>query len=207
MVQEANDKPTLLRKRNASGEDSLRRRVTTGVVVAVLLTIVLGVLSWRNAEQAARDADWVAHTQEVLTTLEVTVKHMDNVETSGRGFALSGYQPFLQSFQEGKPVLEQNLRDLDRLTGDNSVQLQRLALLQQQINTKIQASDSLINARQQKGTGPTSNQLEQGKRFIDAVHNTVLQMEDEEKQLLVARSNATQAARHLSITVMALGSL
>jgi len=189
-----------------TGEFSLQLRVWAGVVTAIITTTVLGFLSWRDTQKAAQEADWVAHTQEVLTTLEITVKHMDNVETSGRGFALSGYQPFLQSFQEGKTVLEQNLRELDPLVSDNPVQLQRLALLKQQVNAKVQASDWMVNARQQKGAAPDLNQLEQGRRLIDAVHNTVLQMENEEKQLLAAHADATQVARHSSNTVMALGS-
>jgi len=51
--------------------------------VALLLTGALGMLSWHNAQRAAEDADWVAHTHEVSTTLELTLRHLLDVETGG----------------------------------------------------------------------------------------------------------------------------
>ena len=55
---------------NAVGEPEtearLRRLVKGGVAGAVLLTGLLGLLSWRMAVQAAEDADWVAHAHDVL---------------------------------------------------------------------------------------------------------------------------------------------
>jgi len=76
-------------------EAPLRRKVKAGFAVAVLLTGFLGLLSWRVAQQAAEDSDWVAHTHEVITTLEVTLRHLVDVESGGRGFALTGSEPFL----------------------------------------------------------------------------------------------------------------
>ena len=73
---------------NAQNGDSLRRKIVWGFVVAILLTSTLGLLSWRNAQQAAHDADWVAHSHEVLTTLEIIIKHLGDVDTGGRGYAI-----------------------------------------------------------------------------------------------------------------------
>ena len=43
-------------------EARLRRWAKAAIAVAVLLTVLLGFLSWRSAQQAAENADWVAHT-------------------------------------------------------------------------------------------------------------------------------------------------
>jgi hypothetical protein len=51
--------------------------------VAFLLTMLLSSLSWRTSRRAAEDADWVAHTHEVSTALEVTLRHLVDVETGG----------------------------------------------------------------------------------------------------------------------------
>jgi hypothetical protein len=55
----------------------------------LLLTVLLSSLSWRTSQRAAGDADWVAHTHEVSTTLEVTLRHLVDVETGARGFVHS----------------------------------------------------------------------------------------------------------------------
>jgi hypothetical protein len=47
-------------------EGLLRRRVTGGLIVAVLLTVFLSFVSWRSARRGERDAYWVSHTHEML---------------------------------------------------------------------------------------------------------------------------------------------
>ena len=71
-------------------EAPLKRRVTGGFIVAVLLTIVISIASWRSAWLSANDANWVVHTYAVLETLKVTQQHVIEMETSARTFALMG---------------------------------------------------------------------------------------------------------------------
>src|SRR5580692_627250 len=68
----------------------LRRRVTVGFIVAVLLTIFIGVSSWRGARRAEQDAYWVSHTHEVMQTIQRTSRHVIEAGTSARAFALTG---------------------------------------------------------------------------------------------------------------------
>jgi hypothetical protein len=68
-------------------EARLQRRARVAFTAAVFLIGLLGFVSWRTAQQAAEDADWVAHTHEVSTLLEATLRHSVDVETGGRGFA------------------------------------------------------------------------------------------------------------------------
>ena len=70
-------------------EARLRKLVKVGVAGAVLLTGLLGLLSWRMELQAAADADWVAHSHKEYATLELTLRDLVDVETGARGFALS----------------------------------------------------------------------------------------------------------------------
>jgi CHASE3 domain sensor protein len=70
-------------------EGLLRRRVTGGLIAAVLLTAVLGVLSWRAAQWAEQDAYWVSHTSEVMATIERASRDVIEAETSVSAFGLS----------------------------------------------------------------------------------------------------------------------
>ena len=88
-------------------EARLRRRVQAAMAVAVLLIALMGALSWYMLGQSAQDGDWVAHTYNVSRTLEVTLRHLDDVETGARGFALTGEKQFLQPYQLGKYAVEQ----------------------------------------------------------------------------------------------------
>ena len=186
-------------------EKLLRRRVIVGFAVAVLLTVLLSALSWRASQQAAEDAEWVAHTHQVSATLEFTLRHSDDVETGGRGFALTGRKSFLEPFEAGKLAVGQDLQSLRRLTADNRGQQRRLDLLDQQANARIESSSDLVTFRQSSGTIPAIPRLEQDKQLMDAVRSTIEIMEAEENRLLEDRTLRARAARRFNTTAAGLG--
>ena len=188
-------------------EALLRRKVEAGFVVAVLLTSLLGILSWRANRQAAEDADWVAHAQEVSTTLELTLRHLVDVETGGRGFALTGDGLFLESYESGKQAVTRDLERLSILVADNPDQRRRLDLLRQQANARIEASQESVALRQKTGNLPTQAHLLHGKQLMDSTRATVAAMEAEENRLLGQRSQHARSAQRLAVSVITLGSV
>src|ERR1700685_2352652 len=70
-------------------EGPMRRRVNSGFIVAVLLTLFLGFSSWRGAQRAQQDAYWVSHTHEVMETIQRTTRHVIEAGTSARAFVLA----------------------------------------------------------------------------------------------------------------------
>jgi PAS domain S-box-containing protein len=197
----------LNRVEEPEAEWQLRRKVTAGFAVAVLLTGLLGFLSWRASRQSEEDAGWVAHTREVSTTLELMLRHLVDVETGGRGFALTGDEVFLEPSESGKHAVAQDLQKLSTLIASNSEQRRRLDLLGRQANDRIEASEGLVASRQQSGNIADAADLRLGKQLMDATRATVAEMEAEEERLLEERSQSARSAQHLSVFVIALGSV
>ena len=50
----------------------VRRRVSRGLIAAVLLTVFLSFSSWRSARRAEPYAYWVSHTHEVMAMIRGT---------------------------------------------------------------------------------------------------------------------------------------
>jgi CHASE3 domain sensor protein len=161
-------------------EEFLRRKVNAGFAVAVLLTVLLSFLSWRGARQAAGDAAWVAHTQEVMAMLESTLRHSLDVETGGRGFAETGSVPFLEPYDSGRQAVVQDLHSL-RLLLVTPDQEQQLKLLEEQANTQIKYVEQIVATRQSTGKVPAVALFAQGKHVMDAVRMTVDRMEVAER--------------------------
>ena len=90
------------------GEKRLRRKMNTAFALALLLTVLLSSLSWHASQRAGEDADLVAHTQKVSTTLEATLRHLVDVETGARGFVLFGDKQFLEPYETGKYAISQD---------------------------------------------------------------------------------------------------
>jgi len=186
-------------------EKLLRRKVNAGFAVAVLLTVGLSALSWRASQQTEEDADWVAHTHQVSASLEFTLRHLDDVETGGRGFALTGQEPFLEPYETGKYAVGQDLQALRLLLVDNPDQQRRLEVLEQQANARVEASSDLVALRRSSGTVPAVAQLEWRKEIIDSVRRTVEKMEAEENRLLEERTRRARAAQRFNSSAIGLG--
>jgi PAS domain S-box-containing protein len=187
-------------------EARLRRWVKAAVAVAVLLTVLLSFLSWRGAQQATETADWVAHTHKTMTLLESALKDSLDVETGGRAFAETGSVPFLAPYDSGRPALVQDLHRL-RLLLTAPGQPQRLNVLEEQARNQVADVEEIVTARQNTGKIPPVALFEHGKHDMDALRITVEEMEVEERELLVLRTQRARAAQHSLTAVIALGSL
>jgi PAS domain S-box-containing protein len=186
-------------------EKLLRRKMNAAFAVAFLLTVLLSSLSWRTSRRAAEDADWVAHTHEVSTALEVTLRHLVDVETGARGFALTGHQQFLEPYETGKYGVSQDLPALSALTVDGDQKI-RLTSLVERANAAILADSELVAFRRNSGTVPSVAQLEHGKEVMDALRVTVDTMEVGRKRLLEQRTGRARAAQRLSISAIWMAS-
>ena len=197
----------LLNRIEEPAEDAhLRRKVTFALAFAILLTGLLGFLSWRNAQQATETAGWIAHTYEVMTDLESALRHSLDVETGGRGFAETGNTIFLEPYGTGRAAFVQDVHAL-RLLLATPDQLQRLNILEEQTNEQVQDVEAIVATRRNSGNIPGVALFERGKHDMDAVRITVAQMEVAERGLLALRTQRARAAQHSSSVIIALGSL
>jgi PAS domain S-box-containing protein len=185
---------------------SLRRKVTVGLILGMLLTGVLGFLSWRVTRQAQEDSDWVARSHEASTVLEATLQHLLDVETSGRGFAETGREPFLQPYQSGQASVAEDLQQLQSLIVD-PVQSQRLQVLASRANSALEAIKEIVVERRKTGDIPPPALFEQGKQTMDAARRVVADMQVAESRILNRRARTSRASRRFNLAVIALGSL
>jgi PAS domain S-box-containing protein len=184
----------------------LRWWIRAPAAVAVLLTVLLIFLSWRDAQETTETAEWVARTQEMMTDLESALRHSLDVETGGRGFAETGSAKFLEPYESGRPAVVQDLHAL-RLLVTTPDQLQRLNVLEEQTNDQVKDVEAIVAKRRNTGEVPNLALFEQGKHDTDAVRITVEQMEAAERALLALRTQRVRGAQHSSRVVIALGAL
>jgi CHASE3 domain sensor protein len=163
------------------------------VVVAMLLTGMVGILSWRISQRATEDAAWVAHTYNVTATLELTLRNLDDVETGARGFALTGQDRLLEPYISGLNATRLDLEKLRTLISDNPGQQRRFGVLAEQAKTQLEDAADLVKARQNLAKVSDASYLDKGKEVMDKIRDSIARMEDQEKLLL---EQHTQSARH-----------
>src|SRR4029077_5501965 len=179
-------------------EAKLRRRVAGGFIVALLLTVFIGFLSWRNAHLAADGADWVAHTYAVLDRLELTSKDVIEVESSARTFALTGQDPLRAHYETGRGAVALDVDALRYLTADNPSQQRRLDVLESRIRTALEFAEIIVAKRRQARAGPGVDEILETEKLMDGVRATTQEVKAEEMRLLSQRTQRTNTVRRLT---------
>jgi signal transduction histidine kinase len=188
-------------------ETSLRRWVTAGIAVALLATVLMGVLSWRSAGKAADDADLLTHTQVVKTALQTALLRVIDLETGARAFDATGHEFSLKPYFDGKDTIGKDLQTLRFLTADNPAQQRRLDLLKSQTSAKLDLSTEMVATRRRTGALSTAATFTESKKRMDAVRATVLEMQEEESRLLDQREEIARSERRWTKKITSGGTL
>jgi PAS domain S-box-containing protein len=190
---------------DVSSEALLRRWVTGGFIVAVLVTIFLSCASWRSARRAEQDASWVSHTYEVMATIQGASRDVLETETSARAFALSGQEPLLVHYRTARETVFVDENVLRHLTADNLSQQRRLDVLEPQVRTALEFAESIIAKRRKLGAYAGGSDALEIEGLIDAVRATTGDMHAEETRLLRQRTQRAAAGQRLARIIAIVG--
>ena len=194
------------RKRfDAPIEALVRRRVTGGFIVAVLLTVILSFESWHSAQRADQDAYWVSHTYEVMAKIQSTSRDVLETETSARAFALSGQGLLLVHYRTARETVFVDENALRHLTADNLSQQRRLDVLEPQVRTALEFADSIVAKRRKLGAYAGSSDALEIEGLIDALRATTGDMHAEETRLLSQRTQRAAAGQRLAMIIAIVG--
>src|ERR1700691_4569261 len=186
-------------------EAVLRRRVTRGVIVTVLLAVFLSFVSWRSARRADEDAHWVSHTYEVMATIQGTSRDVLETETSARAFALSGQELLLVHYRAARDTVFVDENALRHLTADNLSQQRRLDVLEPQLRTALEFAESIIAKHRKLGAYASGSDALEIEGLIDAVRATTGEMHAEETRLLSQRTQRAAAGQRLAVIIAIVG--
>ena len=115
---------------------SLVGKVLGGFVLALLLMIAMGSVSYRNTVRLLEDADMVSHTHEVLEALATLLSAEQDLETGQRGYLVTGLDRYLEPYNAALPRVAQIFENIRTLTSDNPSQQQRLVRVEPLLTDK-----------------------------------------------------------------------
>jgi CHASE3 domain sensor protein len=130
-----------------------------------------------------------------------------SVESSARGFVLTGKESYLGSNRAGATKAKQVGAAIRALTGDNPKQRRQLPALERLAAEQIQLGESVIVLRQTQGQAAAADSIrtEAGQRSMDEFELVVREMQDEEMGLLVLRDADAKRRLGQTKTVLILG--
>jgi PAS domain S-box-containing protein len=160
----------------------LRRTVALPVVLLVLLAVTLAaeilVLSW--------SLRWVDHSDQVMTEARTATRSIVEMDTALRGYYLTGDQTFLESYNDIKAKVPEQLEAVIELTADNLSQQTRWRDLQQVDLAWMQWADQQVARGHQNP--PSLQELLAGQRMVSEIRDKLRDFISVEEGLRRARS-------------------
>ncbi len=188
---------------------SVENKILAGFVASVAALMVIGWLAYRTTNQFIATDRLVAHTHEVIATLESGLAVLTDAEAKQRAFLLTGDEQFLKDSQTAQAQINEWIGKVRMLTVDNPEQQQRLVRLESVISQRITVLNSRIKLRQERGLQAVSSDvatLRQGRDLMDQVWRDIAQMRDVENSLLSQRQQEARTGAETSLLVIVLGS-
>jgi PAS domain S-box-containing protein len=185
------------------------RKVQLAFGSAILALLIVGAMSFRGIAVSTESDRWVRHTHEVLEDLQSSLSTMLDIESSYRGFVITGDEQFFKSFGASRVRSQQEETILRNLTEDNPEQQQQISTLHRLADQKIQYAETVMGLRRTKGLEAASYSMRtgEGQQIMNEYREAIRKMQDEELRLLVLRD--ADAKRRLGQTkaVLILGSV
>ena len=156
---------------------------------AILALLVVGAISYRTMVVSLDSERWVRHTHEVLENLQDLLIASESIESSYRGFVLTGEPAHFASYRANILSLERYETAVRDLTVDNPAQQRRISDVERLAAQEMEFVERVVALRRARGfeaaadairTGP--DQRVRGK-FIEKIR----ELQQEELRLLTLR--------------------
>ena len=125
-------------------KSTLIRKVQLAFGAAILVLLVAGAISYRGLVISGESDLRVRRTLEVLENLQDLRLAIEIVESSNRGFALTGKESYLESYHASILRAHQDEAAVRKLTADNPEKQRQLPTLERLVTQKIQFAEMVI---------------------------------------------------------------
>ncbi|HEV8514861.1 MAG TPA: CHASE3 domain-containing protein [Cyclobacteriaceae bacterium] len=167
----------------------LNRNIILGFLFSIILVLGLAFTSYLYFRKMMDVTRWAAHARRVLYHSEQVRSFSVEVETSQRGYGLTGDKLFLEPYQGAIKAIRSHLKELDSLTSDNPTQHGRIIQLQEFVTMRLKFADEVIQLRKESFEKAKDLVLTlRGKKLMDEIKKLLNEFQDEENNLITTRS-------------------
>jgi diguanylate cyclase (GGDEF)-like protein len=173
-----------------------KRKFEFGTVVAFLLLILIGLVTYKSTNQFIEAAESVTHTQEVISEIERVESLLKDAETGERGYVITGKADYLEPYDAALKSMNQRVNHLKGLTQDNPSQQERIKFVEPLIQQRLDLLSETITLRGTKGFEAAQKAVatDKGKQVMDDLRRVFAEMRREERLLLQHRTEQSKSS-------------
>lgn len=175
---------------------SVNYRLILTFSLSMAIVLAVGAGAYLNSVKLVGAADWSEHTRQVIAAMQRILANAADVETGGRGYAITGVDDYLEPFLNGSKQIDKSLQTVRALTADNPTQQQRLDRLEPLVHAQSALVSDVVSNRQKSGFAAAQQIIASGreKKLMDDMRDIIATMIGEEERLLAARTAEAQAS-------------
>src|SRR4051794_37234061 len=169
-----------------------RRTLARAISLPIFLLILLALIFLWQLNSLLDAAQWVDHTDQVITQAHTIQELLIDQETGLRGYVITGEQDFLEPYQRAQASIASTLGVLASLVSDTPTQQELIGAIQANYGQWLLYARGLISVRDQGGDYAAIVKQRQGKRLMDAMRAQVQSLLRMEEQLREQRAQTVQ---------------
>jgi PAS domain S-box-containing protein len=178
-------------------ERSFQRLLRRTVAIPVALLGVLAIILAFEILTLMQSLRLVDHTDHVIANARQAMRYMADMESSARGFELTGDEKFLNIFRNAESQLPASIDALAKLTNDNALQKARVDDIRELDENWTHWAEHEIATHAKKR--PTEAELLQGDILMEQIRNRQRDIVGEEERLLQIRTRRATNWTHVTL--------
>ncbi|MTI47233.1 MAG: methyl-accepting chemotaxis protein [Firmicutes bacterium] len=195
---------------------SISKKMILGFSYVLIIMLSITVITYKNFNIQEEANYWEKHTYEVIIEANELLQSLINMETSVRGFAITGQEEYLELYNMGEKDFDGHLANIKDLTSDDFIQQSRLNEIEKDKEQwgEVQVKPLLEARREVRDNDDVNinkviNIVNQGKgkESMDGIRELLAEVIGEEERLLAERDKRYDELAVSTQRKMIMGSL
>jgi len=170
---------------------------------------IIALVSYRSTRAFIKNAEWVAHTREVMEIDERTQRYFMEMAAGRRGFLITGDERLLRGYEEAQGQIIESFNSLKAYTADTPQQTLKLDRLLQLIQESFAMQRLEIELRRTKGFEEAAAHFGKGgaEHTAREIQKLLADFHREQQALLKEREDFTRLVGGATTGTILFGSL
>lgn len=194
---------------DSRGSTLIEKRIRVGFLLATLIAVVIGLITYRSNQQSIEAGNWAKSSQAELRNIEEIGSLLTDIETGSRGYVLTGDTAFLQPLNNATAILPDKFSRLMLENAEHPSALVKIDSLKESARLKIQWAELMADTRANRGFQDAAKMVSSkiGKDLMDRVRRQVKALLEEEQDVLTKRleDEKSRSAQSTLLTFIGMG--
>ena len=185
------------------------KKIAAGFALSFVLLAIIGAVAYRSINTLSQASYSVAHSHVVLENLVSVLNLLQDSESAGRGYIITGDESFIAPHQQVGKEIAAAVNELRTLTADNSAQQKLIGQAEPAIAAKLSWVKRINDMRKAREIEQVTKLIQtgEGKKLMDDLQRIFGEIEQVERNLLKQRAGEVEAAVSSATYSITLGTL